>query len=56
MLSNVTNHVNNFCEGAVACLYQKGGTTGITFCHQTGGPVTGWTYNRYLTLDRLGSS
>ena len=27
-------------------LYQEGGTTGITFCHQTGGPITGWAYKR----------
>ena len=43
-------NVNTWCKGAVACLYQGGGgkrgVTGIMFCHQTGGPVTGWAYKR----------
>ena len=30
---------------AVACLYQEEGITGM-FCHQTGGPITGWAYKR----------
>ena len=38
-------HVNS-CYRAVACLYQEGGLTGITFCHQTGGPKTGWDYTQ----------
>ena len=37
-------HVNNCCQVVVACLYQEGGITGIIFCHQTGGPITGWAY------------
>ena len=37
-------HVNNCCKGAVACLYQEGGTTGIMFCHETGRPITGWDF------------
>ena len=45
MLANVTwLHVNNCCKGAVACLYQEGGITGMMFCHQTSGPKTGWAY------------
>ena len=31
-------------KGTVACLYQEGGITGIMFCYQTGGPITGWVY------------
>ena len=27
-----------------------GGTTGISSCHQTGGPITGWAYNQYFTV------
>ena len=47
ILANVVwLHVNNCSKGAVACLYQEGGTTGITFCHQTDGPITGWAYKR----------
>ena len=34
-------HVNNRCIGDVACLYQEGGTTGIMFCHQPGGLISG---------------
>ena len=30
-------HVNNCCQGAVACLYQEGGIYGIRFCDQTDG-------------------
>ena len=37
-------HVNNCRKGTVVCLYQEGGITGILFCHQTGGPITGWVY------------
>ena len=45
MLANVVwLHVNNHCKGTVACLYQEGSTTGIMFCHKTGGPITGWAY------------
>ena len=36
-------------------LHQERVITGITFCHQTGGPITGWAYNRdftVFTLDR----
>ena len=39
-------HENDCCKGAVACLYQEGGRTGMTFCHQTGEPITRWAYNR----------
>ena len=27
-------------------IYKEGGITGIMFCHQTGGPITGWAYQR----------
>ena len=27
-------------------IYLERGTTGITFCHQTGGPITEWAYER----------
>ena len=27
-------------------IWQEGGITGITFCHQTGGPITRWDYKR----------
>ena len=39
-------YVNNHRKGAVACLYQERGVTGILFCHQSGGPITGWAYSR----------
>ena len=39
-------HVNNCYKGAVACLYQEGGITGIMFCYQTSRPITGWAYQR----------
>ena len=39
-------HVNNCCKGAVPYLDNEGGTTGLTFCHQTGGPTTEWAYKR----------
>ena len=40
-------HVNNYCKGAEACLYQEGGITGnIMFCHETSGPLIGWAYKR----------
>ena len=32
----------------MACLFQEGGITGIMFCHQTSGPVTGRAYKRVL--------
>ena len=27
-------------------VYPEGGTTGVMFCHQTSGPITGWAYKR----------
>ena len=30
----------------VACLYQEGDITGMIFCHQTSGPITGWAFER----------
>ena len=33
--------------------YQERGITGIMFCHQTGGPVTRWAYNRARFYDTL---
>ena len=45
LASVVWVHGNNCCKGAVTILYQEGFTTGITFCHQTGGPITGWAYS-----------
>ena len=38
--------VNNCCNGAVACLHQEEVITGIAFCYQTGGPITGWAYKQ----------
>ena len=38
--------LNSCCKGAVACLYHEEDITGIMFCHQTGGPIAGWTYKR----------
>ena len=38
-------HVKNYAKGAVACLHQEGGITGIMFSHQTAGPITGWAYS-----------
>ena len=47
MLANVVLfHVNNCFKGAVACLYQGGVITRIMFCHQTGEPITWWTYQQ----------
>ena len=46
LASVVWLHVNNCCKGAVACLHQERGITGIMFCHQTGGPMTRWAYKR----------
>ena len=43
-------HVNNCCKGAVACLYQEGGISGIMFCDQTGGPITWWAHKRGFTV------
>ena len=37
-------HVNNYCKGAVTCVHQKGGISGIMFCHQTSGPISGGAY------------
>ena len=34
-------------------LYQEGGVTGIMFCHQTGGPITGWPDNRDFTVNKV---
>ena len=31
-------------------LISRGGTTRIMFCHQTGGYITGWGYNRDFTV------
>ena len=36
LANEVWLHGNNCCKGAVTCLYQEGGTTGIMLCHQTG--------------------
>ena len=41
-------HVNNCCKEAVVHSYQEEAITGIMFCHQTGGHITGWAYNRDL--------
>ena len=38
---------------AVPCLFQEWGITGIMFCHQPGGPVTGWAYKRDFKVDGL---
>ena len=27
-------------------LMSRGGTIGMVFCHQTGGPITGWAYKQ----------
>ena len=45
------------CFIFVLCLYQERSTTGIIFCHQTGGPITRWAirgraYFRDLRLCR----
>ena len=38
----------------MSCLYQEreggGGITGIVFCHQITGPITGWAYKREFTV------
>ena len=41
-------HVNNCCKEAVVHSYQEEAITGIMFCHQTGGHITGWAYNQDL--------
>ena len=45
MVSVVWLHVNNCCKGARACLYQEGDITGIMFCHQNVGLISGRAYN-----------
>ena len=37
-------HIHNCCKGAVACLYQEGGMTGIMFYHLKLVGLTGWAY------------
>ena len=44
-------HVNNCCKGAVACLYQEGAITGITFCYPTGGLLVGF-YGKLTSRDK----
>ena len=43
-------HVNNCRKGAVACLYQEGGITGIMFYHQLGELISWRAYNRDFTV------
>ena len=44
MVNVVWLHENNCSEGVVACLYQEGGINVLS--PNSGGPITGWAYER----------
>ena len=46
MWLHVHTGTSNCRKGAIACLNQKRGITGIILSHQTGGSLTGWAYKQ----------